>query len=91
VQPETNYARSGELHIAYQIVGEGPRDLVFVPGFVSHLDLDWENPARARFIERLASFAREPLVVCRLVHATSRRPDRVVRICRFGAKKPLSH
>jgi pimeloyl-ACP methyl ester carboxylesterase len=58
VQPETHYARSGELHIAYQIVGEGPRDLVFVPGFVSHLDLDWENPARARFIERLASFAR---------------------------------
>jgi class 3 adenylate cyclase len=58
MQPETRYARSGDLHIAYQVVGEGPRDLVFVPGFVSHLDLDWENPARARSIERLASFAR---------------------------------
>jgi class 3 adenylate cyclase len=58
VQPETRYAKSGDLHIAYQVVGSGPRDLVFVPGFVSHLDLDWDNPVRARALERLGSFAR---------------------------------
>ena len=43
--PETRYARSGDVNIAYQVVGDGPLDLVLVPGFVSHLDLDWEEPA----------------------------------------------
>ncbi len=56
--PETRYARSGELSVAYQVVGDGPIDLVFVPGFVSHLDLNWEHPISARFFRRLASFAR---------------------------------
>lgn len=56
--PETRYARSGDVHIAYQVVGEGPEDLIFVPGWVSHLELDWEIPGLARFIERLASFRR---------------------------------
>jgi pimeloyl-ACP methyl ester carboxylesterase len=56
--PKTRYAHSGDASIAYQIVGNGPRDLVFVPGFVSHLDLFWEVPASSRFFRRLASFAR---------------------------------
>ena len=56
--PETRYARSGDVNIAYQVVGEGPLDLVLVPGFISHLDLDWEEPRYAHFLERLASFSR---------------------------------
>jgi class 3 adenylate cyclase len=56
--PETRYARSGELRIAYQVVGSGSLDLVFVPGFVSNLDLWWEEPAWANFFSRLAAFSR---------------------------------
>src|SRR3712207_101817 len=58
MQAETRYARSGDVNIAYQVVGDGPLDLVLVPGFVSHLDLDWEEPRCAHMLERLASFAR---------------------------------
>jgi pimeloyl-ACP methyl ester carboxylesterase len=56
--PETRYARSGDVNIAYQVVGEGPRDLVYVPGWVSNVELMWEEPAMAHFLERLASFSR---------------------------------
>jgi class 3 adenylate cyclase len=56
--PETRYARSGELNIAYQVTGEGPRDLVYVPGWVSNIELMWEEPAMTRFLERLASISR---------------------------------
>lgn len=56
--PETRYARSGDLSIAYQVVGEGPIDLLNVPGFVSNVEMSWENPAYARFLRGLASFAR---------------------------------
>jgi pimeloyl-ACP methyl ester carboxylesterase len=56
--PKTQYARSGELHIAYQVVGDGPLDLVYVPGWVSHVELAWEEPTLARFLSRLASFSR---------------------------------
>jgi pimeloyl-ACP methyl ester carboxylesterase len=52
------YARSGDLSIAYEVVGDGPLDLVFVPGLVSHLDNWWEQPASSRFMERLASYSR---------------------------------
>jgi pimeloyl-ACP methyl ester carboxylesterase/DNA-binding CsgD family transcriptional regulator len=58
VRPEIAYARSGGLRIAYQVLGEGPRDLVFMPGFVSHLDLAWEEPHLSRFLRELASFSR---------------------------------
>ena len=51
--PETRFARSGSVHIAYQVVGEGPLDLVYVPGWVSHVELAWEEPTLARFLERL--------------------------------------
>ena len=56
--PDTRYARSGRLNIAYQVIGDGPRDLVMVPGWVSHVELAWELPPLARFLTRLASFAR---------------------------------
>jgi class 3 adenylate cyclase len=58
MQPDTHYAKSGDVRIAYQVVGDGPFDLVFVPGFISNLDLVWEEPNRARFFSRLASFSR---------------------------------
>ena len=58
MQPETRYARCGNLHIAYQIVGEGPPDLVFVPGVVSHLEHQWDEPLQTAFFRRLASFSR---------------------------------
>ena len=56
--PETRYAKSGDVHIAYQVVGEGPIDLVFVPGWITHLELAWEDPLEAAFLRRLASFLR---------------------------------
>jgi class 3 adenylate cyclase len=52
------YARSGEVNIAYQVTGDGPFDLVLVPGFFSHLEVDWEDPEMTRFFERLGSFSR---------------------------------
>ena len=58
VEPETRYARSSGVNIAYQVVGEGPFDLVFVPGSVSHTELAWQVPAMAAFYRRLASFSR---------------------------------
>src|SRR4051812_45922264 len=57
--PETAYATAADgKNIAYQVVGDGPIDLVFVPGWISNLDLFWELPATQRFFLRLASFAR---------------------------------
>ena len=58
MRPETRYARSGEIGIAYQVVGEGELDLVVAFPFLSHLDLLWENPLQTHFIRRLGSFAR---------------------------------
>ena len=56
--PETRYAKSGDVNIAYQVVGDGPFDLVHVPPFVSNLELQWEDPAERGYFERLASFSR---------------------------------
>src|SRR5713101_9254691 len=58
VRPETRYAKSGSVSVAYQVIGDGPVDLVLVPGFVSHVEVAWEEPRLARFLTRLASFAR---------------------------------
>ena len=58
MQPETHYTKSGEVHIAYQVTGEGPLDLVLVPGFVSHLEAGWQSENRVPFFRRLASFSR---------------------------------
>jgi pimeloyl-ACP methyl ester carboxylesterase/DNA-binding CsgD family transcriptional regulator/class 3 adenylate cyclase len=59
---ETRYAQNGDVNIAYQIVGSGPRDLIFVMGWISHLDMFWEEPRFARFLRRLASFSRVILI-----------------------------
>ncbi|MGH6912590.1 MAG: adenylate/guanylate cyclase domain-containing protein [Geminicoccales bacterium] len=58
MRPPVRYAKSGDLNIAYQVTGHGPRDLVLISGFVSHLELDWAEPRHARFLERLGSFCR---------------------------------
>ena len=57
-QLQTRYARSGDVHIAYQIVGEGPLDLVWIPSLAHHVELNWENPVVARFLTRLATLGR---------------------------------
>ncbi len=59
---ETRYAKSGDVHIAYQVVGTGGPDLVLVPGWVSHLESAWDDPALARFLKRVASFCRLILI-----------------------------
>jgi class 3 adenylate cyclase len=56
--PAINYARNGDVSIAYQVIGDGPLDLTFVTGFVGHLEVFWESPVARRFFERLASFSR---------------------------------
>ena len=58
MNPETRYAKSGDVNIAYQVVGAGPRDLVLVPGWVSNSEVFWEEPGLSRFLRRLASFSR---------------------------------
>jgi class 3 adenylate cyclase len=58
MQPDTRYARSGDLHIAYQVFGAGSVDLVLVPGFISNVEETWDNPSAARWLERLGRFAR---------------------------------
>jgi pimeloyl-ACP methyl ester carboxylesterase len=56
--PEVQYAKSGDVNIAYQVTGDGPFDLVFVPGYVTHLELHWSIPSFVPFLERLSSFCR---------------------------------
>ncbi|HSG14100.1 MAG TPA: adenylate/guanylate cyclase domain-containing protein [Gaiellaceae bacterium] len=56
--PETRYARSGDVSIAYQVTGDGPFDIVFVPPFVSHVELAWQVPVLKAMFDRLASFSR---------------------------------
>jgi class 3 adenylate cyclase len=58
VRPETRYVKSGDVNIAFQVVGHGPIDLVYVPAFVSNIEMTWDEPASARYFERLASFSR---------------------------------
>jgi pimeloyl-ACP methyl ester carboxylesterase len=56
--PETRYTRSGGLNIAYQVAGDGPLDLVYVPGWISNVELNWDEPSHAHVLERLARFSR---------------------------------
>jgi pimeloyl-ACP methyl ester carboxylesterase len=58
VLPETRYARNGDVSLAYQVAGDGPLDVVFVPGFLSNVELAWSTPPFATIFPRLASFAR---------------------------------
>ena len=57
-RPVTRYAMSGDLHIAYQTFGEGPFDLVYAPGFISHVEMNWELPYWANIFRRLSQFCR---------------------------------
>lgn len=58
IPPKTQFTRSGDVHIAYQVVGEGPVDVVYVPGWISHVELAWELPELVHGFKRLASFSR---------------------------------
>jgi class 3 adenylate cyclase len=58
ISPETRYARSGDTHIAYQVVGDGPMDLLYIPTWISQVEALWEEPSVARFFSRLATFSR---------------------------------
>ena len=56
--PVTRYAKSGDLHVAYQVFGDGPFDLVYAPGFISHVEMNWELPYWTHIFRRLAQFCR---------------------------------
>jgi pimeloyl-ACP methyl ester carboxylesterase len=58
MQPETKYAKSGNVSIAYQVVGNGPIDLVIVMGWVSNVEYSWEEPSLSNFLKRLSTFSR---------------------------------
>jgi class 3 adenylate cyclase len=73
--PETHYARSGDASIAYQVVGDGPVDLVLVWGTMSHVELFWEDPFTSYLLERLASFSRLILFDKRGCGLSDRLPD----------------
>jgi len=82
VPAQTRYARSGGVSIAYQVIGDGPVDLVLVPGFVSNVEYAWQEPSLVSFYERLASF-------CRLIVFDKRGTglsDRVTEIATLEAR-----
>src|SRR6266536_1195564 len=58
MQPATKYAKSGDVHIAYRVFGDGPRDIVLIPGTLSHLELTWEVPSNEHLLKRLTAFSR---------------------------------
>lgn len=74
--PDIQFARSGDVHIAYQVVGTGPVDLVWVPDWLSNVELQWDSPLLARFLERLASFSRLLLYDKRGTGLSDRTVDR---------------
>jgi pimeloyl-ACP methyl ester carboxylesterase len=75
--PETRYAKTVDgVHIAYQVVGEGPVDLVYVSGWISNVDLNWTHPDYARFLRRLGSFSRLIIFDKRGVGLSDRVPDK---------------
>jgi class 3 adenylate cyclase len=75
MRTEIRYARSGDVNIAYQVVGNGPRDLVVVWGWASNIEVMWEEPSIARFLTRLSSFARLILFDKRGTGLSDRVPD----------------
>jgi hypothetical protein len=58
IHPDTRYAKIGDVHIAYQVVGDGPIDLLLVQGAFTNVEYQWEEPSYASYLERLASFSR---------------------------------
>jgi pimeloyl-ACP methyl ester carboxylesterase len=75
VRPETRYAKSGDVHIAYQVLGDGPLDLVYVAGWISNIEAGWNEPRYAHFFERLASFSRVILFDKRGTGLSDRVPE----------------
>jgi len=75
MQPETRYAKSGDVHVAYQVFGEGPINVVLAPGFVSNVESYWDEPELARFLLRLASFARVAMFDKRGTGMSDRVPE----------------
>src|ERR1700722_12429993 len=73
--PETRYARCGEVRIAYQVMGQGPLDLVFVPGCLSNLEVHWEEAGFSHLLNRLAAFTRLILLDKRGSGLSDRRDD----------------
>ena len=84
--PATRYARSGDVNIAYQVVGDGPFDLVFVAGSITHTELMWQIPRWAEFNGRLASFSR--LIV--FDKRGTGMSDRVSGLGSLAMRSPLS-
>src|SRR5215470_2081346 len=58
MEAPVRYARSGEAHIAYRVFGEGPRDILLIPGTLSHVEVSWEIPSNEHLLKRLTAFAR---------------------------------
>ena len=58
MEAPVRYARSGDVHIAYRVFGDGPRDIVLIPGMLSHAELYWEVPINQYLLQRLTAFAR---------------------------------
>ena len=75
VVPDTHYAKSGSVHIAYQTVGSGSIDIVLIPGLWTHVEHQWDEPAFARFLNRLASFARLIIFDARGAGLSDRAPE----------------
>jgi len=73
--PRTQYAKSGDVHIAYQAIGDGATDLVLAPGVVSNIEVMWEEPTWATFLRRLSSFARVVVFDRRGMGSSDRRVD----------------
>jgi pimeloyl-ACP methyl ester carboxylesterase len=72
--PETKYARSGDVHIAYQVFGDGPMDVVVSPGWISHMEYQWEQPLLAHILRQPASYARVMLFDKRGTGLSDRTP-----------------
>src|SRR5207302_11374737 len=58
MEAQIKYAKSGDVHIAYRVFGDGPRDIVLIPGTLSHVEVSWERPASRHVLNRLTAFAR---------------------------------
>ncbi|HEY5859782.1 MAG TPA: alpha/beta hydrolase, partial [Actinomycetota bacterium] len=75
-RPETRYAKTADgVNIAYQVVGEGPIDILFVLGWVTHIERLWDQPRIVRFLQRLASFSRVMIFDKRGVGLSDRVPE----------------
>ena|SRR6478736_6560920 len=87
MQPDTRYARSGDVSIAYQVFGEGPINLVLAPFFVSNVEHFWEEPDISRWLLRLARFAR----VAMFDKRGTGMSDRVTEMPGLMARKGAGH